>query len=113
MRILLFSLLLLLGNCAPINVPGETKTTPSIANFAAGQVFSMVRYDTPNCKDYKVANTIFKNSREVSTGVVWNEEWVIDACGTHWLVPVEFYTVAGDSNNTTLSVDTNLIKQIR
>lgn len=105
--------LLLLGACTPINVQGETRTTPYIADFAARQVFSMVRYDTPNCKDYKVANTVFKDSRQVSTGVVWNEEWIIDACGTHWLVPIEFYTVEGDPNNTTVSVDTNLIKQIQ
>lgn len=99
--------------CVP--VPGETRTNDKTKTFAAGQVFSTLKYFAPNCKsykDYRVLDTKLNSYRQNQVvNAVWDETWIVDVCGEKWSVFVHFY---GDGEgNTVVGIDGNRVQPIK
>lgn len=96
----------------PIDVPGETKNPPQIADFVASQVFSTLEYLTPNCSKYKVLDTKFNGYTSTKNYGAWKETWTIDACGERFSAPIDLYRVDDNPYNTTVGIRPGLVKRL-
>lgn len=95
-----------------VEVPGETRNSPEIANFAAKQIFSSLRYEAPGCYDGKVLNTVFNRYTSTKNKNSWQETWTVDMCGKRFEARVDFYTMDGRPETTTVGIDGKGLKQL-
>ncbi|MCD6034261.1 MAG: hypothetical protein K0R63_2 [Rickettsiales bacterium] len=108
--IIRLTILLLLTSCTiyrAVPVPGETRQDTKGKIITANEAIINAKVEMkhngtpcPNFKDYKILDTKFiKDSTPAERTAMhitddlpaWEEDWIIEACGKKWRVPVFFY----------------------